>query len=124
MKKKKQNESNIRPENKMDGMILRKNTRKAFKYILISVVNGKIRLVEKHNKQALSNRRKPFMSTPADILKRVTKTVKVTNTAASFMSLSFMASYIYYDLSLNVFKTLKALFSTEYHKHFLHSFCF
>ena len=84
-------------------MILKKNTRKAFKYTLISVVNGKICLVEKHNKQALSSRRKPFMSTPADILKRVTKTVKVTNIAASFMSLSFMASYIYYDLSLNVF---------------------
>ena len=94
MKKKKQNESNILPENKMDGMILRKNTRKAFKYTLISVVNGKTRFVEKHNKQTLNNRRKPFMSTPAEILKRVTKTVKVTNTAASFMSLSFMTSDI------------------------------
>ena len=29
MKKKKQNESNILPENKMDGMILKKNTRKS-----------------------------------------------------------------------------------------------
>ena len=90
-----------------------------------TLVHGEIKQwLEKHSKQVLSNRRKPFMSTPADILKRVTKTVKVTNIAASFMSLSFMASYIYYDLSLNVFKTLKALLSTECHKHFLHIFCF
>ena len=94
MKKKKQNESNILPENNMDGMILKKNTRKAFKYTLISVVNGKVCLDEKHSKQMLSNRRKPFMSTPAEILKRVTKTVNVTNIAANFMSLSFMASDI------------------------------
>ena len=103
MKKKKQDVSNILPENKIDGMILKKNTKKAFKYILISVVNGKLRFDEKHNKQMLNNRRKPFMSTPAEILKRVTKTVKVTNIAASFMSFSFMASDIYYDLSKNVF---------------------